>query len=102
MRMADSSEKKETMMREKDFKGAQVWMGAEVLISSLMDWRLSGRKISVSLRLVMRRVLDGGVGCVSGGRLERSRERDLWDPRREERVLPVGEVGVDIVIFCCV
>lgn len=97
MRMAESVEKKETIMREKDLRGAQVWMGAEVLIRSLIVWRLSGRKISLSLRFVMRRVLEGGVGCTRGGRLERSRERDLWELRREEMVLPIGEVGVDIL-----
>lgn len=96
MRIAESSSKKETIIREKDFKGAQEWIGAEVLMRSLIVWRLSGRKISASFRLVIRRVLEGGVGWVRGGRLVRSRDSDLWEPRREERELPVGEVGVDI------
>lgn len=41
--------------------------------------RLSGRKTSVEIRFVKMRVLDGGVGCTSGGRLERSRVRDDRD-----------------------
>lgn len=61
---------------------------------------MSARKISLSFRFVMRRVLEGGVGWERGGRLERSRESDLWDPLREERVLPVGEVGDDMVTMC--
>lgn len=49
-------------MRRKDFRGAKVWMGAEVLISSRIVWRLSARKMEASWRLVIRRVLEGGVG----------------------------------------
>jgi len=37
-----------------------------------MVWRLSGRNISGSERLVMRRVLEGGVGWTSGGKVLRS------------------------------
>lgn len=51
------------MMRLKDLRGAQEWIGAEELMSSLMVWRLSGRNISRSFKFVIIKVLDGGVGC---------------------------------------
>lgn len=51
-----------------------------------MVWRFSGRKISLSSRLVNRRVFDGGVGKLGGGRLERSRERfERREALEEER-----------------
>jgi len=77
-------------MRRKDFRGAQEWMGADVLMRSLMVWRLSGRNISRSLRFVIIRVFDGGVGCWRGGMLERSSERGVGE-RDEGR----EEFGVD-------
>ncbi len=93
MRMAESSVKKETIMRRKDFSGAQEWMGADELIKSLIVWMLSARNISGSLRLVIRRVFEGGVGWTRGGRLERSIDigLDLRDDGRERG----GEVGDD-------
>lgn len=59
-------------MRRKLFSGAQECIGAEELIRSLMVCMLSARNISGSLRLVMRSVLEGGVGIDRGGRVERS------------------------------
>ena len=51
-----------------------------------MEARDSGVKMSALLRLVKRRVLEGGVGCVSGGRLERSRVRlDFLEADEEDR-----------------
>jgi hypothetical protein len=70
--MAEASSKKETMMRRKDLRGAQAWIGAEESMRSLMVWRLSGRKMAVSRRFVMRRVFEGGVGIDRGGTIERS------------------------------
>lgn len=57
-----------------------------------MVCRLSGRKISRSLRLVMRMVFVGVTGCVSGGRLERS----SFSEARED-VLDDSREGVDVV-----
>ena len=57
---------------------------------------LSGLKMSGSFRLVISRVFVGGVGWVSGGKLDRSSESDdLEDPRREYsgRAGDEGEVG---------
>lgn len=85
-------------MRRKDLRGAQVWMGAVLLINSLMVCRLSGWKMERSCRLVMRRVLEGGVGWSSGGMLERSRLRlgdfleDLLEARDEAWGLVSGDV----------
>lgn len=59
--------------------GAQVWIGAVLLRSSRRVCRLSGRKTERSFRLVMRRVLDAGVGFWSCGRLERSRLRAFFE-----------------------
>ena len=48
MRIAESSLKKDTIIRRKDFNGAQEWIGADELMRSLMVCRLSGRKTSAS------------------------------------------------------
>lgn len=76
-------------------------MGAVVLIRSLMVRRFGVEKICFELRLVMMRVLDGGVGMDSGGRLVRSREspgeRDRLEDGRDE----AGEDCVDMVATCC-
>lgn len=89
-------------MRRKDLRGAQVWIGAVLEMSSLMVWRLSGRKTERSCRLVMRRVLDGGVGCCSGGMLERSRRREVLEDLLEEREGIVGLVtgDSDAMLMC--
>lgn len=84
-------------MREKDFKGAQVWIGADVLMRSLIVRRFSGRKISFDDRLVMISVFEGGVGRERGGRFERSRERPAERDRLEEGREECGELSVDIV-----
>lgn len=71
-------------MRRKDFNGEKVWIGALVLMSSRMVWRLVAWKIEGSFRFVMMRVLDAGVGAWYGGTEERSRERGVRE--REERL----------------
>lgn len=85
-------------MRRNDFSGAQTWIGAEVLMSSRRACRFSGRKISVSLRFVIRSVFDGREGWVIGGRPERS--MDMVDDREERAVEgrdAGGEVSWDMV-----
>jgi hypothetical protein len=85
-------------MRRKDLRGAKAWIGAECVIRSRMVCKFSGRKTSVLLRLVKRRVLEGGVGCERGGNFERSRVRpgDLRleeEEDREDRVV-LSEVSM--------
>jgi hypothetical protein len=103
--MAESSSKKETMMRRKDLRGAQEWIGAEALTRSLMVWRLSARNISASWRLVIRRVFEGGVGCCNGGREDRSIDIGVLDPFEETGRDVGGELSVlsvDILeVWCC-
>ena len=80
-------------MREKDFRGAHVWIGAVVLMRSFMVRRFGAAKICFAFRLVMMRVLDGGVGSDSGGRFVRSSE----SPGEREERLELGrdDAGVD-------
>jgi len=84
-------------MRRKDFKGAHEWIGAEAFIRSLIVCRLSGRNISVSCRLVMSNVFDGGVGSVSGGMVERSKESGVRG--LEEGLDDSGELSADILMM---
>lgn len=60
-------------MRPNDLSGAHEWIGAVEAIRSRMVCRLSGRKTSEDWRLVKMRVLEGGTGWISGGRLDKSR-----------------------------
>lgn len=90
-------------MRRKDLRGAQEWIGAEVLISSLMVWRLSARKTEGSWRLVIRSVLEGGVGICRGGMAERSMDifaLEARDVGREEggEDKAVGDNGGDDIL----
>jgi len=71
-------------------------MGADVLMSSRMVWRLSARKTVGSLRLVIMRVFEGGVGCVYGGMEERSMESGVLD--RGLGLVEGGKLSVDILI----
>jgi len=94
MRIEDSSSKNDTIMRRKDLRGAQEWIGAEVLMRSLIVWRLSARKMDASWRLVIMRVFEGGVGWVRGGMLERSMDMLLFRELRD-----VGrDSGGDVVV----
>lgn len=79
--MAESSSKKETIIRLKDLRGAHEWMGAEELIRVRISWRLSARKTRGSERFVIMRVFEGGVGWTIGGMLERSRDIGVLDSR---------------------
>lgn len=67
-------------------------------MSSRIVWRLSGRKISASLRFVMRSVFEGPVGEVRGGRVDRSMDMvedlDALEDGREAG----GELSADISI----
>lgn len=86
-------------MRRKDLRGAHEWMGAVLLMRSLTVCRLSGRKTARSLRFVMSRVLDGGVGSASGGSVERSREsgvRDLEEVGLDETGEIIGDMLDDV------
>lgn len=61
---------------------------------SRMTWRFSGRKMAGSVRLVKRRVFEGGVGGVMGGILERSRVRFERREAEEEDRECCGEVSI--------
>ena len=58
---------------------ARIWARIE---SKEVGW-----KSTRSFRSVIKRVLEGGEGCDSGGRLERSIESEGRDDEREERLL---------------
>jgi len=81
-------------MRRKDLRGAHEWIGAEAFMRSLMVWRLSARKMEASWRLVIRRVLEGGVGWIKGGRFERSMDMLLFRDARDVGLDSGGEVEV--------
>jgi hypothetical protein len=59
---------------EKEFRGTG-WERRSWRRESVAGWKVVG-----ALRLVIRRVFEGGEGVMSGGRLERSRERGVWVP----------------------
>jgi len=84
-------------MRRKLLSGAHEWIGAEELIRSLIVWMLSARKIEGSFKFVMRRVLEGGVGCESGGIVDKS--MDMFGERlpREEGRDESGVLSRDIL-----
>lgn len=52
--------------------------------------------MSAFCRLVIKRVFDGFVGCVSGGRFERSSLREL---REDDRDLVAGLEGSDRLLL---
>jgi len=84
---ADSMSKKETTIRRKDFRGAQLWSSVCSSIRLRMLWRFSTRKMSGSSRLVMRRVFEGGEGVMRGGRSERSSNSGVLGVVGEDRRL---------------
>lgn len=93
--MASSVVQKVTITRRMDLSGEKVWIFACWLIAWVMLSRFAAVKISGALRLVMRRVLLGGVGCESAGKSERSMER--FGERRREG--DVGEGAGDICMM---
>lgn len=73
-----------------DFSGENELSGAiEVMCARIVAME-AGWKILGSSSLVMRRVLDGGAGCCSGGMLDRS-----IDKGDRERFCDKGGEGVD-------
>lgn len=80
-----------TIMRRRDFRGEKVWIWAWAFMAWVMLSRFEEVKIWGFVRFVIRRVLDGGEGVVSWGRVERSRER-FWERQR------VGGGSGDIVM----
>lgn len=70
-----------------------------------MVCRLSGLKVSRDWRFVKMRVLEGGVGWVRGGRLERSRVSDFLEAVEDAREGrdggdETGLVSCSIVSLC--
>lgn len=66
--------------------------------------RFGAEKISRERRLVIRRVLEGGVGWMRGGMLLRSRDRGVRAPeeRRDWRGDSSGDDAADIFAVTCV
>ena len=85
-------------MRRKDFRGAKMWIVACSLMAVEMDSRTEEVKISRDWRLVIRRVLLGGVGCERGGRSEKS--RDMLKERRFEGEEAGGVEMSMAMVFC--
>ena len=96
------------MIRLNDLSGENVWMGACSLMAWLIDSRFAAVNISGACRLVMRSVLLGGVGWLSGGRSDRSRERLgecerlRFEARDGEEVLDCGGVETSIAVAAMV
>lgn len=80
-------------MRRRDGSGEKEFRGATEVIWLRIASREEGWKRMRSFRSVMRRVFEGGVGLESGGRLERSMERDGRDDREERFAWVGGEEG---------
>ena len=53
-------------------------MSREEILWIMLVWRI-GSKRSDQEPTVMRRVLEGGEGCINGGRLDRSSVREVRD-----------------------
>lgn len=92
-------------MRRKDFSGAKEWVVAWASRADFMLARFGAVKIEGSLRLVIIRVLEGGVGCESWGRSLKSRESEGEWRRFVDVVVgeSVGEeVGEDMIVVVVV
>lgn len=75
-RTASSVEWKEQTIRRSEGRGEKELSGAMSFILERMVARDEGWKMCKSLRSVIKRVFDGGDGCDSGGRLDRSSDKD--------------------------
>lgn len=90
-------------MRCIDLSGEKELRGAISVMCCLIVARDAGWKILRSSKRVIRRVLEGGAGCESGGNDERSSERGFCDrlfdsDRGDEDV----EAGGELAGMCCV
>lgn len=83
-------------MRRKEGSGEKEFRAATEVIWLRIASRDDGWKRYRSFKSVMRRVFDGGDGEESGGRLDRSRERDGRDDRKERFVWEGGERGEEV------
>jgi len=93
-------------MRCIDFSGENEFNGATLAMCARIKARDSVWKIFGSSRRVIKRVLDGGLGCWSGGMLERSidngeRER-LCEMEEGEAVDGEADCGGDDEVRFCV
>ena len=88
-------------MRRKDFNGEKAWRGALASIRDRISARADGLKMSGVRRLVIRRVLVGGEGVISGGSVLRSSLSGVSRAGEVEgEVLP--EVGGETVVSAMV
>lgn len=89
-------------MRWRDLSGENELSGAISLMCCLIVANEAGWKILGSSRRVIRRVLEGGDGCESGGREDKSSDKGECDRFRDR---DTGEDPVEVggeldVIFC--
>lgn len=82
--MASSVERKEQTIRRREGRGEKEFSGATAVIWARIEASDVGWKRKRSCRSVIRSVFEGGEGCESGGRLDRSRVREGRDEEREE------------------
>lgn len=78
-------------MRRREGSGEKEFSGATAVSWERMVSRAAGWKRCRSFSSVIRRVLEGGDGWESGGRLDKSRERDGRDEKR--LIVIEGEEG---------
>lgn len=93
-------------MRRIEGRGEKEFSGATAVIWLRISSSAGGWKTSRSWRLVIRRVLEGGVGWESAGMLAISRDRDgreVWDEPvnlGDEASEHGGEAEVAILCVC--
>lgn len=95
MAIASASEWKEQTMRRRDGSGEKELRGTMDVIWLRIASREEGWKRIRSLRPVISSVLDGGVGWESGGRPDKSIERDGRE-EREGWLFSEGEDNVTV------
>lgn len=78
-------------MRRREGSGEKELRRATVVIWVRILSRDAGWKRMRSFKSVMRRVFDGGDGCDSGGRLERSIDSEGRDEGRDEPLVWVED-----------
>lgn len=83
-------------MRRREGSGEKEFRAATEVIWLRIASRDEGWKRYRSFKSVMRRVFEGGDGEESGGRLERSREREGRDDREERFVSDEGGCGEEV------
>lgn len=82
----------ETIIRRKDRSGENELRGTGCERRSFIRSSVAGWNVVAALRLVIRRVLEGGEGVMRCGTEERSKERGVWVPAE---AWVDGDVGIE-------